>query len=95
MNQKDTIHLNNSFEKFHEAKLLYKEECYNMLNDKHIGDKIYGPALKIWKEFEVKNMGKCHDLYLKTNVLLLEELSDMSLRFYELDTCNYLSVVLN
>ena len=70
-----------------------------MLNDKYIGDKFYGPALKIWKEFEVKDMGKCHDLYLKTDVLLLadvfEEFSDMSLKFYELDTCNYLSVVLN
>ena len=63
----------NSFERFDEAKLPYKDEFYNMLNDNHISDKNYGPALKIWKEFEMKNIRECHDLYLKTDAFLLAD----------------------
>ena len=43
----------------------------------------------------MKNMGNYHDHYLKKDVLLLadifEKFTDMCLKFYELDPCNYFS----
>ena len=62
----------NSFELFQETKLTYKEDFYSTLNDKHISDKAHNPALQIWDEFEMENMGgEYHHLHLKINVLLL------------------------
>ena len=44
----------------------------------------------------MKNMGNYHDLYLKTDVLLLadvfEKFVDRSLRFYKLDPSYYLII---
>ena len=36
-------------------------------------DKDYEHAQKVWKEFKMKTMGDYHDLYLKTDVLLLAD----------------------
>ena len=42
-----------------------------------------------------KTMGDCHDLYLKTNVLLLADVFEKNinacLESYELDPCHYFS----
>ena len=43
--------------------------------------------------FKIKTMGDYHDLYLKTDILLLgdvfEERIDMCLEYYALDPCHY------
>ena len=81
------------FEKFSEKKLPPKKDFYSKLNDCGITDKEYEHAERIWKEFEIKNLGEYHDLYLKSDVLLLadvfEEFRNICLENYSLDPAWY------
>ena len=83
-----------SFEKFKE-KLPPKEEFYSILNDEHITDEDYKHVKNIWDKFKIKTMGEYHDLYLKTDVLLLadvfENFRKTCLEYYKLDPCHYFS----
>ena len=58
-----------------------------------ISNEDYLTCNKIWNEFNMNNMGDCHDHYLKKDVLLLadvfEKFIDMCLKFYKLDPCHY------
>ena len=86
----------NGFEKFSERQLPPKQDFYSKLNDCGITDKEYEHAEIIWKEFEIKNLGEYHDLYLKSDVLLLadvfEEFRNICLENYSLDpACYYTS----
>ena len=38
-----------------------------------ITDVDYKHAKKVWKNFEIKNIGYCHDLYIQSDTLLLED----------------------
>ena len=58
-----------SFDKFNEK--LPKKDFYSVLNNEHISDKDYTHAKNIWKTFNLKSMGEYHDLYLKSDILLL------------------------
>ena len=81
-----------SFEKFNE-KLPSKEEFYSILNDEHITDDQYKHAQNVWNTFNLKNMGEYHDLYLKSDILLLadvfENFRKTCLQYYKLDPCHY------
>ena len=83
----------NGFEKFSERHLPPKKDFYSKLNDCGITDKEYEHAERIWKEFEIKNLGEYHDLYLKSDVLLLadvfEEFRNICLENYSLDPAWY------
>ena len=61
---------------------------FNYLNGCCISDEQYSRATDIWKVFNVKNLGEYHDLYLKTDVLLLcdvfEKFIDVCLKDYGL-----------
>ena len=50
---------------------------------------IYQHAQRVWKEFRIHNLGDYHDLYLRTNVVLLtkvyEVFREMCLEHYKLD----------
>ena len=42
--------------------------------------------------FDIKNLGEYHDLYLKTDVLLLCDVFEKFIdQYYDLDPCNYFS----
>ena len=62
-------------------------------SDSHICLKGYLTCEKIWDEFDIKDMGDCHDHYFKKDVLLLadvtEKFIDTSSKFYGLDPCHY------
>ena len=82
-----------SFEKFTHAKLPPKEVFYSKLNGEDVSDQDYQHAQNVWKTFNMKTMGDYHDLYLKTDVLLLadvfEEFRSVCLENYELDPAWY------
>ena len=61
----------NSFKNFKENKLPDKSKFFISLNNCGINEKEYQRAINAWKVFEIKNLGEYHDLYLKTDVLLL------------------------
>ena len=82
-----------SFEKFDEAQIPRKEDFYSILNDQHISDEDYNHARKVWNTFKIRNMGQYHDLYLKSDILLLadvfENFRKTCLEYYKLDPCHY------
>ena len=61
-----------SFDKFDE-KLPTKEDFYSILNNQHISDDEYKHAQTVWSTFSLKNMGEYHNLYLKSDILLLTD----------------------
>ena len=60
-----------------------------------ITDADYMHAKRVCKDFEIKNLGEYHDLYLKRDTLFLADVSKnfrkMYLKFYYLDLLKFLS----
>ena len=85
----------NSFKKFKESELPDIDKCFSSLKDCSISEKEYQRACDVCKVFKIKNLGEYHDLYLKTDVLLLrdvfEKFINACLKDYGLDPCNYIS----
>ena len=84
-----------SFKKFKESKLPDIDCFFSSLKDCCISEKEYQRACNVWKVFEMKHLGVYHDLYLKTDVLLLcdvfEKFISVCLRDYNLDPTHYYS----
>ena len=55
------------------TSLQEKEDFYSNLNMEDIADAYYMIAKGVCKDFEIKYLGKYHDLYLKNNTLLLAD----------------------
>ena len=64
------------FGKLNVSKLPPKSKFYSRLNDSNITDEEYEHAQNVWKEFNCKTMMDYHDLYLKTDVLLLADVME-------------------
>ena len=81
-----------SFNRFSKKKTT-KDNFYRMLKDEHISDTQYVHAIKVWNTFKLNNMGEYHDLYLKSDVLLLadvlENFRKTCIQYYKLDSCHY------
>ena len=82
-----------SFEKFNESQLPIKKDFYSILNNQHITDEDYHHAQNVWETFNIKTMGDYHDLYLKSDIILLADVFDnfrkTCLEYYKLDPCHY------
>ena len=70
------------FKKFNETSLPSKEMFYSSLNNASINNEDYEHAQKVWKTFNIKNIGEYHDFYLQTDALLL---ADVFENFREVD----------
>ena len=57
------------WEKFNETSLAEKAEFYIYLNLKDINDVDYAHAKRVCKDFEIKNLGECNDLYTQSSPL--------------------------
>ena len=60
-----------SWDKFNDRELPSKDKFYSKLNMSGVNDKDYGHARLVWNEFDIKNMGEYHNLYLLTDTILL------------------------
>ena len=79
--------------KLSEMKLPPKEEFYSKLNDEDISDDDYQHAISVWNTFECKTIRDYHNLYLKSDVLLLSDVFEnfrkTCLKHYKLDPAHY------
>ena len=86
----------NSFDKFNESQLPSIEDFYSQLYEEGITDTQHTRAKVIWDNFNIKNLGEYHDLYLMTDVYLLsdvfENFRDMCLNYYGLDPAHYITL---
>ena len=82
-----------SWDKFEETKLPPMEAFHSYLNMSDISEYDYKHAQRVWKEFKLKNVGEYHDLYLKTDVLLvsnvIEAFRNSCLGYYKLDPAHF------
>jgi hypothetical protein len=74
------------FNKLGETALPPKKKFFSKLNDEGISNADYGRAQSVWKTFNMQTMRDYHDLYLKTDVLLL---ADVMENFREVCKANY------
>ena len=82
-------------ERFDEKLLPNKKDFYSSLSMKDIRDVDYRHAKKVFKNFNKKNLGDYHDLYVQSDTLQLvdvfENFRNKFMEIYELDPACFLS----
>ena len=85
-----------NWERFDETSLPNKESFYSNLNMENIDDIDNRHGNNVFKRFKLKNLGEYHDLYVKSDTLLLadvfENFKNTLLKVYELDPAHFLSL---
>ena len=66
----------NEFSKLGETSLPPKSKFFSSLTNENISDTDYKRAQDVWNTFNMKTMRDYHDLYLKTDVLLLADVME-------------------
>ena len=64
------------FDKFEKKQLPKKTAFFSRLNQEKVTDENYQHAQKVWEKIFIQTMGEFHDLYLKTDVLLLADVME-------------------
>ena len=81
---------------FNETSLPTKEDFYSHLNMEDIDDIDYRHGNNVFKVFKLDNLGDYHDLYVKSDTLLLadvfENFRNMCIKVYELDPAHFVSL---
>ena len=64
----------NSFDRFNETSLPNKVLFYSTLRNSNVTDQDYEHAINVQNKFNMKTFGDYHDIYLKSDVLLLADI---------------------
>ena len=84
------------WDKFDEKKLPCKESFYSNLTMEDISDTDYKHANNVFEKFNLNNLGDYHDLYVRSDTLLLadvfENFRNACLNNYELDPAQFISL---
>ena len=82
--------------KFNEKVLPSKESFYINLTLENSTKKDYAHANNVFKKFNINNLGEYHDLYVRSDTLLLadiiENFRQSCLKNYELDPAYFVSL---
>ena len=78
------------WKRFNETSLPEKKDFHSHLNMEDITDADYAHSKIVCKDFELKNLGKYHDLYVQSDTLLLADV------FENIKICvlKYMSLIL-
>ena len=83
------------FNKFKEEGLPTIDIFYSKLTGEDISDEVYNHAKNIGEEFKCKTMGDYHDLYLKSDVVIIadvfENFRKTGKEYHNLDPAHYFS----
>lgn len=83
------------FDKFDDRQLPPKDAFYSILTNEGISDEQYQHSQKVWNIFNIITMGRYHDLYLKSDILLLADVFETfrrtCLQYYKLDPSHYIT----
>ena len=85
-----------AWDKFNEKVLPGKESIHSNLTSENITKTDYAHANNVFKKFNINNLGEYHDLYVKSDTLLLgdifENFRQSCLKNYELDPAHFVSL---
>ena len=86
----------NEWNKFDEKELPVKESFYSNVTMEDISDTDYKHANNVFKRFDLNNLGDYHDLYVRSDTLLLADIFEnfrhVCLNNYELDPAHFVSL---
>ena len=82
-----------NWRRFEETTLPPASSFYSKLNMSGVSDQDYKHACKVWRDFGIRNLGEYHNLYLRTDVILLanvfEEFRRVCMENYGLDPAHF------
>ena len=82
-----------SWDRFEEKQLPPIGAFYSKLSMSSISSDDYQHVQRVWKEFRIHNLGYHHDLYLRTNVVMLANVykafRELCLEHYKLDSVHF------
>ena len=82
-------------EKAADVRLPPRVAFYSRLTEEGVSLRDYWHAVRVWQQFGIRNLGEYHDLYLKTDVLILadvfEKFRRMCMKNYGLDAAHFFS----
>ena len=85
-----------SWESFDETSLPDKKAFGSKLNEEGISNIDHAHSQKLWKIFEIKKLGEYHDLYVRSDTLLITDVSEnfrhKCIEIYGFDAAQFLSV---
>ncbi|GBN09741.1 hypothetical protein AVEN_109846-1 [Araneus ventricosus] len=84
-----------SFDKFEETELPPRSAFHSFLTNERITEAEYERAQNVWKCFNIKNLAEYYDLYVKTDVILISDVSEnfrkLTQNLYNLDAAHMLT----